>query len=197
MELFFSFKTNELFFRQSFCHLKKILSLCLSLQACADFLDLAKSYEKKFNRLITSERSKRMRLEETVETLAKQHNRLERACEKKKGKEKLNTSDLASPTIKGASPLLGNDTQEEEDLSEDEDLFEDAVSDFSDLDRNNCKALEDSTSLNYDSSVELQQNTGHLEIKRSTSEQVLLPKGDVVTHRKWLSEEIPSVRISK
>ena len=29
-----------------------------------------------------------MRLEETVETLAKQHIRLERACEKEKGKEK-------------------------------------------------------------------------------------------------------------
>jgi len=31
-----------------------------------------------------AERSKRMHLEETVETLAKQHIRLERACEKEK-----------------------------------------------------------------------------------------------------------------
>lgn len=151
-----------------------------------------------------------MRLEETVETLAKQHNRLERACEKKKGKEKLNTTDLASPTIKIASPLLGDDTQDV-DLSDDDDddLFEDAVSDFpvggaaplpaeglgsDDYNR----AFEDSSSLNDDSSVELQRPpielSKQLEIKRSASEQVLLPKKDENTHRRWLSEDISTVR---
>lgn len=51
-----------------------------SLQACRDFLDLAETHSRKWQRALQYEREQRIRLEETIEQLAKQHNSLERAC---------------------------------------------------------------------------------------------------------------------
>ena len=168
------------------------------MQACGDFLELAKLYEKKFNTLILAERNKRAQLEETVETLAKQHMRLERACEKEKGKsEKLSitVSSVDCPTIKTAMlPLMEPDNE-----NEDDDLFEDAMSDFpeqfpgyssstqkvqSSVYRDN---LEESISLNDEEGTTQQQ--GEAQIKRSTSEHVLSPNKEA-THHRWLSEDI-------
>lgn len=50
------------------------------LQACRDFLDLAETHSRKWQRALQHEREQRIRLEETIEQLAKQHNSLERAC---------------------------------------------------------------------------------------------------------------------
>lgn len=50
------------------------------LQACRDFLDLAETHSRKWHRALQYEREQRIRLEETIEQLAKQHNSLERAC---------------------------------------------------------------------------------------------------------------------
>lgn len=50
------------------------------LQACRDFLDLAETHSRKWQRVLQYEREQRIRLEETIEQLAKQHNSLERAC---------------------------------------------------------------------------------------------------------------------
>lgn len=50
------------------------------LQACRDFLDLAETHSRKWQRALQYEREQRIRLEETIEQLAKQHNSLERAC---------------------------------------------------------------------------------------------------------------------
>ncbi|NXE69031.1 OSBP1 protein, partial [Calcarius ornatus] len=50
------------------------------INACRDFLDLAESHSRKWQRLLQHEREQRIRLEETIEQLAKQHNSLERAC---------------------------------------------------------------------------------------------------------------------
>lgn len=49
------------------------------INACNDFLQLAQSQGRKWHKAVMHEREQRLRLEETVETLAKQHNTLERA----------------------------------------------------------------------------------------------------------------------
>lgn len=65
----------------------KLLCLCwclvpvlyLPAQACRDFLDLAESHSRRWQRVLQHEREQRAHLEETIEQLAKQHNSLERA----------------------------------------------------------------------------------------------------------------------
>lgn len=53
---------------------------CFSLhQACRDFLALAQAHSKRWQKALQAEREQRVRLEETLEQLAKQHNHLERA----------------------------------------------------------------------------------------------------------------------
>lgn len=51
----------------------------LPLQACRDFLDLAETHSRRWQRALQYEREQRTHLEETIEQLAKQHNSLERA----------------------------------------------------------------------------------------------------------------------
>ncbi|XP_002735155.1 oxysterol-binding protein 1-like [Saccoglossus kowalevskii] len=58
------------------------------INACADYLDLAQTQGRKWQRALQYEREQRLRLEETVETLAKQHNTLERACRGNLGPDK-------------------------------------------------------------------------------------------------------------
>lgn len=48
-------------------------------QACRDFLALAQAHSKRWQKALQAEREQRVRLEETLEQLAKQHNHLERA----------------------------------------------------------------------------------------------------------------------
>ena len=48
-------------------------------QACRDFLGLAQTHSKRWQKALQAERDQRVRLEETLEQLAKQHNHLERA----------------------------------------------------------------------------------------------------------------------
>uniref|UniRef100_A0A8C5E5Q3 Oxysterol-binding protein n=1 Tax=Gouania willdenowi TaxID=441366 RepID=A0A8C5E5Q3_GOUWI len=49
------------------------------INACQDFLSLAHSHSKRWQKALQTERDQRIRLEETLEQLAKQHNNLERA----------------------------------------------------------------------------------------------------------------------
>ncbi|XP_078087550.1 oxysterol-binding protein 1-like [Mustelus asterias] len=49
------------------------------INACRDFLLLAQTHSKKWQKALQHEREQRIRLEETLEQLAKQHNNLERA----------------------------------------------------------------------------------------------------------------------
>ncbi|NXB89757.1 OSBP1 protein, partial [Vidua chalybeata] len=51
----------------------------VSPQACRDFMLLAQTHGKKWQKSLQQERDQRIRLEETLEQLAKQHNHLERA----------------------------------------------------------------------------------------------------------------------
>lgn len=48
-------------------------------KACRDFLDLAETHSRRWQRALQYEREQRTHLEETIEQLAKQHNSLERA----------------------------------------------------------------------------------------------------------------------
>lgn len=48
-------------------------------QACRDFLDVAESYSRRWQKALQHVREQRHHLEETIEQLAKQHNSLERA----------------------------------------------------------------------------------------------------------------------
>lgn len=50
-----------------------------SSQACRDFLELAETHSRKWQRALQYEQEQRIHLEETIEQLAKQHNSLERA----------------------------------------------------------------------------------------------------------------------
>ncbi|NWZ33684.1 OSBP2 protein, partial [Brachypodius atriceps] len=74
------------------------------INACRDFLDLAESHSRKWQRLLQHEREQRIRLEETIEQLAKQHNSLERACRGAPGLAS-GTASISS-TAKAAEPLF-------------------------------------------------------------------------------------------
>ncbi|XP_068749681.1 oxysterol-binding protein 1-like isoform X2 [Montipora capricornis] len=81
------------------------------ISACAEFLELAQTQEKKWHKSLHLERQRRITLEETVEALAKQHNTLERACRKSTG--------AVLPVIPGSEP--GRDSDEDEELEEEDD----------------------------------------------------------------------------
>ncbi|XP_057699474.1 oxysterol-binding protein 1-like isoform X4 [Corythoichthys intestinalis] len=49
------------------------------IKACRDFLSMAQNHSKRWQKALQLERAQRIRLEETLEQLAKQHNHLERA----------------------------------------------------------------------------------------------------------------------
>uniref|UniRef100_A0A669F474 Oxysterol-binding protein n=1 Tax=Oreochromis niloticus TaxID=8128 RepID=A0A669F474_ORENI len=49
------------------------------INSCRDFLTLAQTHSKRWQKALQAERDQRVRLEETLEQLAKQHNHLERA----------------------------------------------------------------------------------------------------------------------
>lgn len=57
----------------------EIFFFLLCLQACRDFLSMAQTHSKRWQKALQAEREQRVRLEETLEQLAKQHNHLERA----------------------------------------------------------------------------------------------------------------------
>lgn len=52
-------------------------------QACRDFVDVADSYSRRWQKALQHEKEQRHHLEETIEQLAKQHNSLERAWREK------------------------------------------------------------------------------------------------------------------
>ena len=89
------------------------MSLCVFSQACAEFLELAQTQEKRWQKTLQLERQRRVTLEETVEALAKQHNTLERACRKSTG------AILAD--MPGSELSRDSDEEEEEEEVEEED----------------------------------------------------------------------------
>ena len=91
------------------------------LKACAEFLELAQTQEKRWQKALQYERQRRVTLEETVEALAKQHNTLERACRK-------NThSNLVEPQDTELVRDSDDDEEELEDEDEENAEFFDAI----------------------------------------------------------------------
>jgi len=81
------------------------------INACADFLDLAQTQGGKWQRLLQYEHDQRLRLEEMVETLAKQHSSLERQARKNAAAAPpqpipSNPSLLAAPSATGPAKKL-------------------------------------------------------------------------------------------
>ncbi|XP_039541465.1 oxysterol-binding protein 1 isoform X2 [Pimephales promelas] len=92
------------------------------INACRDFLSLAQAHSKRWQKALQAEREQRVRLEETLEQLAKQHNHLERAF---RGATVLPPSQ-SNPAIdsKGSAPVKG-DASDEDDENEFFDACED------------------------------------------------------------------------
>ncbi|XP_029618892.1 oxysterol-binding protein 2 isoform X1 [Salmo trutta] len=85
------------------------------INACRDFLDLAETHSRRWQRALQYEREQRIHLEETIEQLAKQHNSLERAWREA---PTLSVNTPSSPTTKkGGSerPQKGEASDEDED----------------------------------------------------------------------------------
>ena len=66
-----------------FCH-PPVTHLYSVLQACHDYLELAQVQGKRWERMLKYERDQRLRLEEIVEQLAKQHDSLEKQAARRK-----------------------------------------------------------------------------------------------------------------
>ncbi|XP_073716671.1 oxysterol-binding protein 1 isoform X4 [Misgurnus anguillicaudatus] len=83
------------------------------INACRDFLALAQAHSKRWQKALQAEREQRMRLEETLEQLAKQHNHLERAF---RGATVLPPSQ-SNPSIdsKGSAQGKGDASDEDEE----------------------------------------------------------------------------------
>ncbi|KAM9769989.1 oxysterol-binding protein 1-like isoform 1-T6 [Menidia menidia] len=92
------------------------------INACRDFLSLAQSHSKRWQKALQTERDQKIRLEETLEQLAKQHNHLERAF---RGATVLPPS-FSNPTLgtKGGASVKG-DASDEDDDNEFFDAMED------------------------------------------------------------------------
>ncbi|XP_043353753.1 oxysterol-binding protein 2 isoform X3 [Dermochelys coriacea] len=94
------------------------------INACRDFLELAESHSRKWQRALQYEREQRICLEETIEQLAKQHNSLERAC---RGAPGLSSSATAvSSTSKGSVQPAKGEASDEDEETEYFDAMEDA-----------------------------------------------------------------------
>nr|XP_005908591.2 PREDICTED: oxysterol-binding protein 2 isoform X1 [Bos mutus] len=93
-------------------------------QACRDFLELAETHSRKWQRALQYEQEQRVHLEETIEQLAKQHNSLERAFRSAPGR-------AANPSKSFSEGSLFTSKAEDSEDDEDTEYFdamEDAAS---------------------------------------------------------------------
>uniref|UniRef100_A0A7N9AUC7 Oxysterol-binding protein n=1 Tax=Mastacembelus armatus TaxID=205130 RepID=A0A7N9AUC7_9TELE len=79
------------------------------INACRDFLSLAQAHSKRWQKALQAEREQRVRLEETLEQLAKQHNHLERAF---RGAAQANASAENKSAV---GPVKGEASDEDDD----------------------------------------------------------------------------------
>uniref|UniRef100_A0A8C6PU85 Oxysterol-binding protein n=2 Tax=Nothobranchius furzeri TaxID=105023 RepID=A0A8C6PU85_NOTFU len=94
------------------------------INACRDFLDLAETHSRRWQRALQYEREQRTHLEETIEQLAKQHNSLERAWRE-------------APTLVSSPPSAPTNNQGSERVRKEEASDEDEDTEYFD-------AMEDS-----------------------------------------------------
>ncbi|CAF96608.1 unnamed protein product, partial [Tetraodon nigroviridis] len=82
------------------------------INACRDFLSLAQSHSRHWQKALQVERNQRIRLEETLEQLAKQHNHLERAF---RGATVLPPHNNPALGRKGSVSPKGDESDEDDD----------------------------------------------------------------------------------
>uniref|UniRef100_A0A452UN30 Oxysterol-binding protein n=1 Tax=Ursus maritimus TaxID=29073 RepID=A0A452UN30_URSMA len=92
--------------------------------ACRDFLELAETHSRKWQRALQYEQDQRVHLEETIEQLARQHNSLERAFRSAPGRAAHPTKSFSEGSL--LTPK-GEDSEEDED-TEYFDAMEDSTS---------------------------------------------------------------------
>uniref|UniRef100_A0A3Q0T2D6 Oxysterol-binding protein n=1 Tax=Amphilophus citrinellus TaxID=61819 RepID=A0A3Q0T2D6_AMPCI len=90
------------------------------INACRDFLSMAQSHSKRWQKALQTEREQRIRLEETLEQLAKQHNHLERA---------FRGATVLPPSFRGVSGK--GDVSDEDDDNEFFDAMEEPFDELS------------------------------------------------------------------
>ncbi|XP_062892824.1 oxysterol-binding protein 1-like [Mobula hypostoma] len=95
------------------------------INACRDFLLLAQGHSRKWQRALQHEREQRIRLEETLEQLAKQHNNLERAFR--------GATLLPSSTAPHAGSVKGSGSSRDLSDEDDENEFFDAMEDVAEF----------------------------------------------------------------
>ncbi|XP_070294459.1 oxysterol-binding protein 2-like [Salvelinus sp. IW2-2015] len=94
------------------------------INACRDFLDLAETHSRRWQRALQYEREQRIHLEETIEQLAKQHNSLERAWREA---PTLSANTPSAPTTeKGSERLQKGEASDEDEDTEYFDAMEDS-----------------------------------------------------------------------
>ncbi|XP_045647332.1 oxysterol-binding protein 2 isoform X4 [Ursus americanus] len=94
------------------------------INACRDFLELAETHSRKWQRALQYEQDQRVHLEETIEQLARQHNSLERAFRSAPGRAAHPTKSFSEGSL--LTPK-GEDSEEDED-TEYFDAMEDSTS---------------------------------------------------------------------
>ncbi|XP_003803379.1 oxysterol-binding protein 2 isoform X2 [Otolemur garnettii] len=94
------------------------------INACRDFLELAETHSRKWQRALQYEQEQRVHLEETIEQLAKQHNSLERAFRIAPGRPSNPSKSFSEGSL---LTTKGEDSEEDED-TEYFDAMEDSTS---------------------------------------------------------------------
>ncbi|XP_035021612.1 oxysterol-binding protein 2 isoform X1 [Hippoglossus stenolepis] len=94
------------------------------INACRDFLDLAETHSRRWQRALQYEREQRTHLEETIEQLAKQHNSLERAW--REAPTLVSNKPSAPTTNKGSERPLKEEASDEDEDTEYFDAMEDS-----------------------------------------------------------------------
>uniref|UniRef100_A0A3Q3WX39 Oxysterol-binding protein n=1 Tax=Mola mola TaxID=94237 RepID=A0A3Q3WX39_MOLML len=94
------------------------------INACRDFLDLAETHSRRWQRALQYEREQRTHLEETIEQLAKQHNSLERAW--REAPTLVSSTPSATTSNKGSERLHKEDASDEDEDTEYFDAMEDS-----------------------------------------------------------------------
>lgn len=80
-------------------------------QACRDFLELAETHSRKWQRALQYEQEQRTHLEETIEQLAEQHDSLERAFRSAPSHAAHPARSLSAGEQPGAAGLAGSPSQ--------------------------------------------------------------------------------------
>ncbi|XP_029960661.1 oxysterol-binding protein 2 isoform X2 [Salarias fasciatus] len=94
------------------------------INACRDFLDLAETHSRRWQRALQYEREQRTHLEETIEQLAKQHNSLERAW--REAPTLVSSTPSAPTTNKGSERPRKEEASDEDEDTEYFDAMEDS-----------------------------------------------------------------------